>query len=329
MTIHAYKYLVVLDETLAGDELDRVNRFLNDIATVCPIQSMSGLIRHVEQFAPMVSLPMLAGDPSLASSTGIPLLAMRYTPSVEGAGGSSGVEFNREQIRLRLSTILQQCSHDAERSSAQPATGFVPGDLTKIVSRYEVIVCVRPTRGEGASLTQGDQLVCQLAESSQQPLWRCPPAYTGIHRVVVAWPDAITGQALLVSAARLAEQWNVPFCVMSAGGKRHQQSVDGELEVVCEKSSLPECELLTCEHLEDISRCVNSDDLLVMGAYGRWWPWRLVTASHTETILQDLNCPALLLPGRHETSANSAASNQWLSPIPIQSGNETANGSSS
>ena len=251
---------------------------------------------------------MLAGDPSLVSTTGISLIAMRYTPwKPRDADSESGV-LSPEQLSQRLSEILRQCVNDSDRAPTHPVPGFVPGDLARIVPQYDVVVCVRPTRGDGASLTHGDQLVCQLAESSQQPLWRCPQKYEGIRRVVVAWPDMATGEALLASAANLADVWNVPFCVLSAGGKLHQQVVHGDLQAASEQIALPSCDLLTCERLEDIAKCVNSDDLLVMGAYGRWWPWRLVTASHTETILQDLNCPALLLPGRHD-SANELAAN--------------------
>lgn len=304
--MRAFRYLVVIDETLAGDEFSRVSRFLSDIATVCPVRSVSGLIRHVEQFAPIVGLPMLAGDPSLASATGVPLLAMRYTPCEPCATDSETAALSRDQLSQRLTEILQHCSSDADRTPAPSVPGFVPGDLTKIVPRYEMIVCVRPKCGEGATLTHGDQLVCQLAESSQQPLWRCPRQYDGIRRVVVAWPDAATGESLLVSAASIADVWNVPFCVLSAGDKNHQRMVDGDVQAVREQIALPKCEVLTCDCLEDIAKCVNSDDLLVMGAYGRWWPWRLVLASHTETILQDLNCPALLLPGRHDSSSHSS-----------------------
>lgn len=323
--MQAHSALIVLDETLAGDELHRVTQFLDDIAAICPIKSVSGLIRHVEQHTPLAGVPMLAGDPSLASQTGVPVLSMRYSAWHPDADEFASGVLNHDQLQQQLSELLWRCVNDPATHTTNPKSGMVLGNLSQTVAHYDVVVCVRPTCGTGAQLTRGDQLVCQLADTGQRPLWRCPREYIGIHRVVVAWPDAEAGQTLLESGIHVATAWNIPFCVLWAGSKRHQSGIENSIRSACRERGVTPCEILHGERLEDVAKSVNADDLLVMGAYGRWWPWRLLTNSHTESILQDLPCPALLLPRRKDLSTSEATTDSQLWSTARQPKREAAN----
>lgn len=323
--MRGHRILIALDETLAGDELDRVTRFLNDVGAVYPIASVSGLIRHVEQRVPITGTPILCTGLAPMSETGVSQVVMRYIPCQSVCASNSTGILESKELREHLSQILARCSLAGDQIPGRQLVHLMPNELGAVQLQYDVVVCVRPIRGEGACLTHGDQLVCQLAASGQRPIWRCPRRYVGIHRVVVAWPNVATGRALLAMAARLAELWDLPISVLSVGSTRHQSSVNADIETANISIAFPWCELLACDRFEDIARCIKSDDLLVMGAYGRWWPWRLFSASHTETILQDLVCSALLFPGHHESTADCLDTGTGLRIASSQPRNEAAN----
>lgn len=163
--VRCNKILVVLDESLAGDELDRVSRFQNDISSIRPIGSISGLIRHVEQVDTPLDMLAPTGDSASSASTQLQFV-MRYMPCHSIQEDENFTVLDHEQVTQQLQIIFRHCSEPVVRWPTRYIPGLQSKDLGELTRRYDTIVCVRPVCGVAASLVRSHQLVCQLSRAT-------------------------------------------------------------------------------------------------------------------------------------------------------------------
>jgi len=286
--MRALNYLVAVDESFDAGDFDRVGRFLRDVLTVAPAADIGCIVR-VTRMSPFISLPV-AGDGPPAARVG-PTVVTRFC-SVDTArrswhGGSAfcrspPTEFSYDQAWTRLYGVLSVAASDNGISERLlDADGFAE------TANADAIICLRPARGDAAELTGSDLMVCQLANRTDLPLWRCPVNYRGMSRVVVALTGRASDVGLCEAARVISRSHDIPVAAVCADN------------VSPEGRPWRDWPILRCSFPQNVPNRLEPDDLLLMGAEKRSWFERLFTANHSETILEKVENPVLVLPRCH------------------------------
>lgn len=283
--MHALNYLVAVDESFDAGDFDRVGRFLRDVLTVAPAADIGCIVR-VTRMSPFISLPV-AGDGPPAATLG-PMVVTQFCPldaarkSMRGGTALrrlSTTEVSYEQAWMRLYGVLSVAASDNGTSER-----LSDADGLAETENADAIICLRPARGDAAELTGSDLLVCQLANRTDLPLWRCPVNYRGMSRVVVAATGRDSDIGLCEAARMIARSHDIPVAAVCADN------------IAPEGRPWRDWPTLRCSFPQDVSNCLEQDDLLLMGAEKRSWFARLFTANHSETILDKVENPVLVLP---------------------------------
>lgn len=285
--MRALNYVIALDESFQQDDCDRARRFLFDVLSVVPAADVGCLLRLTQRL-PFVAAPW-AGDglPSVPMGpTGFTRfcllnLAGNTQRAEAAASRSPAAAMSPEQTWTQFQRLLNR-SASAE-GLLESVTGL--DGLAGILS-FDAIICMRPSRGEAAALTGSNQLACQLMSWTGMPLWRCPVEYHGMSRVVLATTRCDSDDSLCETAQTVARSLDIPVAAMCVGN------------IPLHGSSRRDWPTWHCRHPKDIPAFLERDDLLVTETDGRSWFTRLFVANQTESMLEGLRSPVLILPKR-------------------------------
>ena len=285
--MRALNYVIALDESFQQDDRERARRFLFDVLSVAPAADVGCLLRMTQRL-PLVAAP-LAGD-GLPSVPMGPTAFTRFcllnlpgnTQRAEAAASGSPVAaLSPEQTWTQFQRLLNRSA------SAEGLLESVSGlDGLAEISSFDAIICLRPSQGEAVAITGRNQRAFQLTSWTGKPLWRCPVQYHGISRVVLTKIGCDSDDRLCETAQTIAQSLDIPVAAMCVGNIRSHGS---------SWRKWPTCH---CRHPEDIPAFLERDDLLLMENDGRSWFTRLFVASQTETFLEDVRSPVLILPKR-------------------------------
>lgn len=293
------RYLVTIDESFAVKDYSRASRFLRDVFGAVPAADV-GFVVRLTSLLPMAPA---AADGMLVSPVA-PTIVSKYhhlmTEDIAESAGQRAKGWGQSSGMLTFfDDTWDRIRHALDHSSLKRAAETLDLEgLTNKVRAYDAVVHVQPDWEKSVPPTGKAQFICQLASRTDLPIWLCPLRYDGIYRVVIA----VTGRAgedrLLSVGQSVADAFGVPLAIICSGTSAFCSAFNHHSK---SKTSCLPWPIRTCRRVEEIPACLESDELLVMGAYGRWPFTRIFCKSNTERILGRLRNPALIFPHRRSS----------------------------